>query len=512
MAREDHAKTIAKGSLYLVIGMFVSKVLTYLYRILIARHLGAAEYGLFALGFSLFTVPFVISQLGIPNGINRYVAKYRGAGDDARVRGTYLGGIRITLPLAVAAAAAIIVLAPFLSTTVFNEPRLTPILRLFAAAVPLKVFLINTTSVFQAFKRMDYYAYIDLILQSAVVFGIGVPLVLLGYGVFGAVAAWVLSFLAAGIAATYLLETRVFPMLTGAVQPVYEYRELLHYSWPLLLSGVIGMIMGQVDTLMVGFFKEATDVGLYDAAFTTAQVLPVVGMSIGMITFPMLSERLERGEPITGIINTAFRWAVAFTLPAALLFVLFADSIITFLFGHEFTGGATVLGLIAVAMLIRSVSLPVTKLLNAHDRTRLIMWNNVIGAGLNVPLNLVLIPTYGIFGAAIATTIASVTGNVLGFVEVVYLLKVRPRFSGIAVPLIGSVTAAAAVYAATNLLFPITPFWALVPAGIAFAALYLAVFILLGGFHHEDIVVAQAIERRLGIDLTWLKRIVKRFE
>jgi len=502
---------VAKGAGIVFVGVFVSKALPYVYRVMMARWLGPEQYGLFSMAFSAFMIAMFFGKLGLPQGINRFISKYRGVGDDPRVRGTIRSAFQITLPASVLTGGVIFLAAPLLGRHVFHEPGVVPLLRIFAVAIPLRTFLKDITVMFEAFKRMDYFSLVEHIVQSALLVLMTAALIHAGFGVIGAAAAYALSIATAGALGFYLLQARVFPVFGDAV-PVR--RELVAYSLPLFASGMIGTISGDIDNIMLGYFANtaAADVGVYNAAMPTGRLIQALGIPFGTVIFPIVSERLGRGDEAEArrLMHATLRWTLAVVLPATLLLILFSSPVLRLLFGGEYVGGSVVLAVIAASAFLSVVLTPITKFLPAKDKTTWMMANSAAATVLNILLNIVLIPQYGILGAGIATTVSISLGSVIGAIEAVLFLDVRPRLQGLAVPAAASTAAALAVFLVTDAVFAVVPVWALIPAGIGFVLLYGVLFLVLGGLRHEDVVVLHAIEDRTDADLEPLKRLVRR--
>lgn len=515
MGGTDQAiKTVFKGAAFVFLGVFFSKFATYLYRILMARWLGPDQYGLFSLAFSVFMIGMLFTKIGIPAGVTRFVSKYRGKEDAARIRGTIFSGLEITLPLGFVAGAVLFFASPFIATQVFHEPGVAPVLRIFAVTLPIRTFVKNVMQVFKAFQRMDYFTLVEHVVQSIVLVLITAALIYTGHGVIGAAAAYALSMVVAAVFGFYLLQTRIFPLIGADHAVVRERRELLWFSLPLLGSSMVGVISGQIDTIMLGFFSNtsAADVGVYNAAMPTGRLISAFGMAFGTILFPVITEHLARGEEesAVSIASITMRWTVAVAFPVTLLLTVFSGTILRALFGQAYMAGSFVLAIMAGAALLNATVNPLTKFLKAKDMTQWIFVNSVITTVLNVPLNVALIPVYGIAGAGIATVAAGVLGSLLATVEVVGLLRIRPSLRGLHVPVISSLVSGSGVYLAAKYLLGIIPFWVLIPAGIVFVVLYATLFLLMGGLRREDVVVLNALEERVGMNLQPWKRLVSK--
>ncbi|MFP3910429.1 MAG: oligosaccharide flippase family protein, partial [Archaeoglobaceae archaeon] len=123
-------RKIAKGAGINFIGLLLASLLGFGSRIILARSLSPAEYGLIALGIALFSITASIGMFGMPGGVTRFVSFYRGKGDLERVRGSIISALRISLPVGLLLAVLLFFGAEWISVHVFNEPNLMPVLRI----------------------------------------------------------------------------------------------------------------------------------------------------------------------------------------------------------------------------------------------------------------------------------------------------------------------------------------------------------------------------------------------
>ena len=92
-------RKIAKGAGIGFTGTFIGMALGYLSRMVIARFLGASDYGLICLGFAAMTIAATLSSIGLETGIKRFVPFYKGKGDKGRIKGTIISALKISFPL-----------------------------------------------------------------------------------------------------------------------------------------------------------------------------------------------------------------------------------------------------------------------------------------------------------------------------------------------------------------------------------------------------------------------------
>ena len=140
MSDNDHLneslRTIAKGAGIGFAGAMFGTVVGYLSRMVIARYLGPEDYGLISLGFAAMMIAVTLSLMGLNSGVQRYVAYYRGKGDEGRIKGTVISALKITVPMSLFFMGVVFFGADWISAHIFHKANLTPVLMIFAIGVP----------------------------------------------------------------------------------------------------------------------------------------------------------------------------------------------------------------------------------------------------------------------------------------------------------------------------------------------------------------------------------------
>jgi O-antigen/teichoic acid export membrane protein len=507
----ESLRKIVKGAGFVLIGTLIGRAFGYGSRLIIAR-LGAGDYGLVALGFAVMSIGVTLSMVGLQSGIVRYVSFYKGKEDKGRIKGTIISALKITLPLSLVLAFILFWQASWISIHVFHDANLTPILRIFAVGIPFSVLASNLLSATIGFQDMRYNVYAQYIFQEPLKLAAIVVLLLLGFGTLGAAWGWVLAIIAMSFLAFYFLEKNVFPIFKTKVKAVSVDKELFAFSFPLLFAGIAGLVMGWTDTLMLGYFSSSADVGIYNAALPTAQVIRAVPGALGVIFFPVVSELYARDkiDDLRRTYSVVTKWMFSLIFPAFLLVVLFPDKIIKILFGAEYIAGATALSILMFGFMISAVVGPAGEILRTYGRTKTVMMTNYLGAAINLGLNLLLIPIYGVNGAAIATGFCLALLYILNFLFAYKVAKVQPfRLSYLKI-IFASVIAVSVVYLLTKYVIGVSTF-ALIVMLFVFLALYFFLLLLMKSFEEEDLMIMRAIDQRLGTKSDWIREIIKRF-
>ena len=171
---------------------------------------------------------------------------------------------------------------------------------------------------------------------------------------------------------------------------------------------------------------------------------------------PVASELYARGkeQELNSIYKAVTKWVLSLALPGFLLMALFSESILMIMFGAEYVGGATALSILAFALFISSVLGPANYVLQTYGKTRIVMKGYFIGAGVNFGLNLLLIPLYGINGAAIATGFSYVLISVLYFLFVWRLARMQPFRLNHLKPAFASIISVLVVYGLAECIGP----------------------------------------------------------
>ena len=135
---------------------------------------------------------------------------------------------------------------------------------------------------------------------------------------------------------------------------------MLSFSLPLVLSGFMGTIIMWTDTTMLGFFKNAVVVGIYNAAIPTAQILMVFPSALSALFLPVITELYSKGEEkeLRTVYKVIAKWMFYLNFPVFLLLVIFSRQVLNITFGKEYITGYIALILLGGAYLTSVFSNP----------------------------------------------------------------------------------------------------------------------------------------------------------
>ncbi len=474
----------------------------YLQRLVLARTLSPDQYGVFSLGLMVFMVTVSVGTLGIQRGVNRFVPYFRADGETGKLKGTLLGGTVLALLSGLVFAGSLFFFSPSLSLSVFGEEGLTAVLRVFCFAIPAMILLRVLIRGLEGFKKINYSMGLKTGEISLRLLGIVVVSVA-GYGLFSVPVVFIFSTWLIVVAGFWLLRERVFPLFDPDIPTVFELGRLFRYSWPLFLTGILNLVVGWTDTFMLGFYSNSADVGIYNAALPTSQLIILILKSISVIFLPLATEAFSKGqeERLREIFHISYRWVFLATLPLYLFMVFFAQPIIVLMFGAKYAAGAGALVVLSTGFFFSMLSGPSQKLFNSVGRTKLVLGLTASAALINVAMNAVLVPRFGIIGAAGATAISLGVGTALNLGFLYRVSDIFPLDLFFLKPLLAGVIAVGGLSLVENLLPVTIPFY-LIPLEVIFAfSVYGFGLYLTNSLKKEDremiVAVLGAVKRRL---------------
>ncbi len=413
---------IAKGAGIVFLGMLASKVLTYAWRLVVARF-GPEAYGLVSLGIALLTIATTLAMLGLANGVERFVAYYYGKKEPAKMANTLRLALGACLLTTSALAALGFWFSDVLAVSLFAKPELAVILKILALALPASAFIEIYAAAFRGIQRVGEVVAARNFLDSFFKIALALVPMALGAGLAGLAAGYVaalyLTFLTLAVLMRKHVSIRKMPNWDG---------ELAAYSVPLLALSLITTSMPYIDTIILGVFRSALEVGVYNAAFPAAQLLLIAPTAIFSLFLSVITANYARKnlDAVGQLYRRVSKWVFLANLPVLAFLVLFPEKTLYHFFGPEYAVAAAPLAVLAAGNFVFSFFWSSLFIHNMMKRTAELVYFPAAALFLNVALNVVLIPSNGIWGAAVATTVALFAYGGLFFWNTHRLLGVFP--------------------------------------------------------------------------------------
>jgi O-antigen/teichoic acid export membrane protein len=190
--------------------------------------------------------------------------------------------------------------------------------------------------------------------------------------------------------------------------------EIISFSWPLMFSSGAWLVASNTDNFFIAYYLSSSMVGIYDSAFTIARQLKVFIWSFGFLFLPMFSKLHadKDDQSLSSFYEVSTKWMVLSSIPPVTILYFHPSAVLSIIFGQEYTAGSTVLIIISAGFMIHVLTGLNGGGLSAIGESRLVMYTSIISLLPNVILNVILIPKWGIMGAAIATSFTYIFQNV----------------------------------------------------------------------------------------------------
>lgn len=499
----EELNSLLSSAALIFFGVLFSSLSLLIERVIIARFLSVDLYGEVSIGLSILMMGTTISLIGFKQGVPRYVSRYDSEIDK---RGIWLSGILCT---GAAALLTILVLLPnvhFVSSLLFEQSESIRLLQLFVFCIPFLVLLEICIGTIRGFENTTYKILVQDILYPILRMGLIIGLLAYGWGFIAPGLAYLIAvFISVVVGHVFL--SRLLPLLGPAKTHI---QELVVFSAPLLLSTVFAILLTHVDTLLIGYLRSSYEVGLYNAAYPLATGLLLVLSAFGFLYLPLTS-RLDsenRLEEIDAIYKTTTKWIYIVTFPVFLIFTMFSGDALSIFFGENYRPAGLALTILSIGFFTNASFGRNRETLSALGHTMQIFVANMAAFILNILLNFVLIPYYGIVGAAIASALSYVIMNIIIYYVLDRLYNISP-FSWTNIrTFIGLATILLPVFFILSRAITMSVL-TLIPLLLFGAAITLVTTVLVNGIQEEDVVVVETLEETIGVDLSVLKNYLQ---
>lgn len=484
---------MARGGGLNLVGALLSQVAVFVIMLLLARVLGIREVGRYAQCYAVLSLAGLLSLSGFRAGLTRFVAVHLADADSAALRGTIRLGLAVSVTSSVALAGALAAGAPWLAGAL-NDPELVTGLRLVALTLPATTICEAALAATRGWRTQRPFTFIGQLYEPGTRLLLTALALVAGVGLTGAFWALVVAGWSAAVLALLALARLV--RRVPAARPVYRPRQLFGFStvsWASSLSST-GLIWA--DTLLLGFFANP-EIGVYNVATRLVTVAIFVLAPINAAFGPYIAYlyHQEQLTEVRRVYAVATGWVVRLSLPAFVALLVLPGDLLR-VFGGEVATGAAVTVILALGHLVNAATGPCGTVLNMSGRVALNMADNVAALVLNMLLNVLFIPAYGIVGAATAWSVSLIVVNVARVFQVRRLIGALPFTVGMAKGL-----AAAGVALLAGLLVSwLVPGWQWrLGVGLTtIVGVYLAVVVALGLSQEDTMVLRTLLRRRRG--------------
>lgn len=423
---ETSVARLRSGSKLNLVGAAINTVCTLGVALATTRALDPGGAGVVFALTSAFLMAATILRLGTPTALVLFIAREKDTGG-LRSRAFVRVAVRKILPLALGGTAigllAAVILPRIAPDSVFSHSP--PLLAALAVILPFAVLLDTLLAVSRGQHDMTATVLIERIGRPAAQLVLSLAAWLWWPTVLGVGLAWALPYIPALAAST----RTIAGLRTGPAAPVArgERREFRSFLWSRSMVSISQILFARLDVLLLAVLTSPREAAIYTAATRFVVVAQLVQSSIGTALEPGLARTVADADTrgLRKLYTTGTSWSVALAWPMLLLAAITAPWWLR-VFGKEYTAGVSTVLVLTAAMMLSTGLGTVESLLNMAGRARSLVFYNLGGLALMIGLDVLLIPRYGAFGAAIGWAATIAFKNVVPAVETYRQLGVHP--------------------------------------------------------------------------------------
>lgn len=386
-------QTIFKNTFWIALSTGISKFLKAVLLIYVARLMGANEYGKFTFALAFVSLFVVFFDLGLFNIIAREFAREK----EKEKEFSSIFSLKILLGMG---TLILILIGSFFVTP---DPGIRKVIWILAIFSSISNFSEIIYAFFKARQRMEYESW-GKILEALMVTGVGFFVIFYFPSIINLSYSYLLSVLVSLVLILTLFHFKVFPLRISWKRAIWK--KFLAMSWPLALAILFDTIYVYIDSVMMGFWGQIRETGWYNAAYRIIAFTIIPMSIIAASFFPVLSKFFkESKKKLQEVWNYQMELMIVLALPLMTGGFVFAPKIISFIYGQEFS--PSILAFQILTLMAGTIFLygPFVQILIVSNQQKKFFWTTFLGAITNVILNLILIPKFSLYGAAIATVI-----------------------------------------------------------------------------------------------------------
>ncbi len=427
---------IGQTSLIVFLAKLLGSALGFLATLVFARVVGAEIFGIYTLILTVLSWLAFAGHLGIGSAMTKRISE----GEDSNA---YLSaGVIWVFSIGAIVSLLVIIAQPVFESYIsgFDQYLTISVVWVLIALLFVRFFYKLPFEILHGERKVHIAALLDPLKRGGrSVLQIG--LVLAGYSLFGMLLGYVIGGVIVGIISLYFVSLRPARPGWHHFRSLFEYAK---YSW---FGSLKSKIFNDIDIIILGIFVPSSTVGVYAVAWSLSKFLEVFSGAISSTLFPEISYTAtqESLEAVGGMVKDSFKYAGLIVIPGFVGGSILSSELML-VYGREFIEGATVLWLLIIAISFHAYQSQLVNALNGVDRPDLAFRVNVVFASLNAGLNILLIPVYGINGAAFASLLSVVVALLISYVYVNRLLTFTTPFGEIIRQLLAAVFMGALVF------------------------------------------------------------------
>jgi len=399
------------------ISIFTSSLVHFILRIVLGRELGPEGLGIYTLSYTIYLFGIQFAAFGIGSALTKYIAEF--IEDQLTVRKYVSSGMIGSIIIGTLMGVVIFLLAPYIAINFFKIPELEGLLRLTALCYPFISIQKAVLGTLNGFRKMHLFALLNIVQNLTVVISSLILVLIFRMGILGAVIGYVAPTILVGILCPFFI--REYFEFDFSLLDIPAFRATTIFGFYVVLANSIGYLNTQINSILIGYYLNPEEVGIFAVAILFAQILTLIPSAVQTVTTPVMATLFGKGDLTTleNVFYSTLKKSFYISVGIALIIAIFGQYLITILFGKEFLSAYVPLLILLIGYCVGASFGAVGTVLSCIGKVHIIFRISAVFLLLNIALNILLIPPFGIIGAAIATSITLI----LNFFITTFIVK-----------------------------------------------------------------------------------------
>jgi stage V sporulation protein B len=406
--------TILRKTLVVFIISILSGLLGYIIRLVLARNLTLSDFGLFYSVMTIFVFLSYFIDMGIGFSLSRKIVEFNIKKKYSKINNLISSVFYVQILITVFITGILLLFLNFLSQNYFHTyANDMLIIGLFWMLFMPLISVYN--SVFVGFKKPEYYALFEFLKSLFILLFIFVFLYL-GYFRLSASLAHFFSMLLLCILFFFIVKN-IFPKLSFLKFKFDKNScvDVFKFGLKIGLSNFIWVIIVQLDIFVITYFMTVTDVGIYQIAITISYLLLYIVTSLTSVIYPFFNELYfkDKKEDLANLLRALYKYIAIFQIPFIVFFIIYSKELILLLFTSKYSGASSSLQVLVIFTIFCSITMVNNNLLMSMGKTSKVIKLLIFISLLNLLLNVLLVPSLGLIGAAYSTLFSFILLSIL---------------------------------------------------------------------------------------------------
>jgi len=404
-------------------GTFIFKFfglgIAFIFQIVLGRILNSELYGEYTMYLTYSTVFSIITILGMDRNLIKEVARFEG--DVTKEKSLLRFSTQTSLLITIAVAGALFLLRRFIGFSNYG-------LFLLLSMIVIRSMIAILDGYLQGKGNVVQVTLLNSVINNILKMIIFVILILLNVD---SLSAALFSFVLSEIITIFLRTAQISNSLQIKTNSILnlsleEKRTFIKYSLTVALISGIGLMLQNIDKIMISTFLDLNRVGIYKVAQNYVSLISVF-VTPFIAFWPVISKLYNENNigQIESEMKRIVRIVTYLVIPMFFIFLFLGNDLLA-IFGEAYVTNEAKLALIILAFsfLIDAISGPIGSILTMTKYAKLALYNNLASLLINITLNFILISRFGIVGIAIATGISIIANNLISIIQVKLLLGI----------------------------------------------------------------------------------------